>query len=766
MWFRLLCMWCWACLSMYTQASSHSVSVDYAYLYSESEKSIADIQLIDADQWRVVDGFGNHGFKSGEYWLRATFSNRQNQAHKFIFRFEYALHDEVDFYQVDLTSKAIKIKQQGDTRNQSDHDVMDKHAAIRVALNPLQQKTFYIRVASKNALVLSTDVLSELEHQRSVHYETIFSSLIYGVLLVMALYNFGLATRLKDKAYYSYVLYVLTFTAFVLAVSGDGYFYFWCDSPVFNQFFLPAISGFLIIPSMLFPYYLLNMKQHAPRLAKMYMGFMLLALAFVLSIPFVGVAKAVIFVNGLSSVLSIIILSVGIYLTYKKVPLAGLYTFSWLMLLIGLSVLSFSSLGLIDSNLFTRNAGFLGGVVEAIILSLALAQRITQERKDKMLAISEAMQSRKLFQELFDQAPLGIMRYDLSGHLVAINPALVKMLEFNDQQEALDQFHVLDSFVSDYGDVSRELMAKGRVLDKQLSVNTANGHVLHCSVSLHFHQEGDAQFIEGFLIDISERIESEHVREFMEQERLTSMEHLIIGVAHEVNTPLGVNITSVSHIKEILSEVDGEMQDNSLTRKKFAGFVDDAQQLLEIVTHNLNKMSNLVRRFKMVSMGKVEKVSVNLKHQIEQSLFSHHLIEEDIAIKVNCDNQVNIISYPIAWNIIIEQLIENSIVHGFSSEQAHKQITINVTKDPDGLWHFDYMDNGKGLDEAVAEKAFNPFVTTKRSSIDHAGLGLYRIYNLVQRVFKGEVSIIKGDGFHLAISFEAKEDEQSIQKRA
>jgi len=752
---RLLCMLCWMLLSFNTLANSPVVVVDRAYTYSETAQTFSSIQSLKQDAWVEVARFTNHGFKNGEFWLRVVLENQSQDTQSVIYRFAYALHDEVDFYQVSLSGELKKTWLQGDMRDQSDHNVMDKHAAINITIPANSRQLLYIRVASKNALVLTADLFSKFEHEKNVHFEAIFSSMIYGVLLVMALYNLGLAISLMDKAYFSYVLYVLTFTTFVLTLSGDGYYYFWNNSPHFNQYLLPVISGLLIIPSLLFPYYLLNIKRNAPFIAKMYKGFMVVAMLFVFSIPIIGVANAVVLVNSLSSILSLIILSVGFYLTYKGVPLAGWYTFAWLILLLGLSVLSVSSLGFMDSNLLTRNAGLLGGVIEAIILSLVLAQRISQEKREKMLAVQESAQNKKLFQEIFNQAPVGIMRFNSSGELVTINPALVKMLGYDSVHQAMENYHVLDQLLTDYRDINRELIENGKVLDKQMSITTVNENILHCSVSLHLHQGANEQYVEAYLTDITERVENTNVKEFMEQERHTSMEHLVTGVAHEINTPLGVNITSVSHIKELLSEVSDDLKNNTLTKKKFAHFVDDAHQLLQIVTHNLNKMSNLVRRFKMVSMGKTDKISLNFKQQLEQSVFNHHLIEEDIQLEVKCDGQVYIETYPAAWDIIIEQLVENSVVHGFSDQQEDKTISIEVTSIGEHHWRFQYRDNGSGVDAAVLQKAFNPFITTKRSSSEHAGLGLYRIYNLVQRVLKGEVTLEQDKGFHLVLEFSA-----------
>lgn len=757
MFIRMLCIFCWVLLSSYTHAFPSSIQVDSAYLYADSPQSYSVVHQFDNDRWTVVEKFSNHGFKEGEYWLRVNIRNTSQDIENIIYRFDYPLHDEVDFYVFNQQGELVTESMQGDMRDRSQHQVMDKHAAIKLVLNGGESKQILMRVASMNALVLSSSIYSQYEHEQNVHFEAIFSSLIYGILLAMALYNLGLAISLKDKANFSYVLYVSTFTAFLLTLSGDGYYYFWNEWPNFNRYLLPALSGFLIIPSLLFPYCLLKMEENVPVLAKLYKGLMILAGLFVLSIPLLGVAKSVVIINSLSAVLSIVMLVIGMYLTYKKVPLAGLYTLAWVFLLIGLSVLSVSSLGLMESNLLSRNAGLIGGVIEAVILSLALAQRISQERREKLKAVEQAVVSRKHFQELFDLAPIGIVRFDLKGRLVAMNPNFVSMMGYQNEQHALSEFKMVHNVITDHEENRKHLMHNENLLDKEITFRTIDDKLIPCSVSLHMYKGEEAEYIEAYITDIRERVESQNIRDLMEQERLTSIEQLVTGVAHEINTPLGVNITSVSHIEEILSEVDTEMQNRTLTRQKFLGFVDDTQQLLQIVTHNLNKMSNIVRRFKLVSMGKASKVNVNLKHVIEKSIHSHLRIEEDINIEVYCGDNINIDTYPAAWNIIIEQLIENSIVHGFDRNQHDKNIEIRVTPLESGSWRFDYQDNGRGLDEHVFEKAFKPFVTTKRSSVEHAGLGLYRIYNLVHRALKGDVSVSKGEGFHLAITFDARQ---------
>lgn len=742
-------------LAVNTYASPATIAFDYAYLYSETPQTFSYIQSQTQIPWQHVDEFPSHGFRDGEYWLRVHLENTSHASVKKVIRFNYPSHDEVDVYELDRNQQMIASWQTGDMRPSSARVLTDKHSGITVTLKPNEIKWVYARVSSVNALVLSLSVMSEQEHQTSVQIQGVLSGLIYGVLLVMALYNFCLAVSMRDKAYYVYVLYVMTFLGFILTLTGDGYYYLWTESPQFNRVLLPVVSGFLIIPSLFFPFYLLNVQKHAPNTVWFFWLAATIAALYLIAIPIMGIASAIVAVNTLSIIFSVAMLGLGIYLSVQKIPLARLYTFAWFILLSGLAVLSLASLGVVENNLVTRNAGLLGGVIEVIILSLALARRISQERNDKMQAVNEAMRNRKLFQELFDQAPIGIVRFNLKGTLVTMNPMLTRMMGFESQEQALSHVDMLKDVITDHKEVKNQLLAQQKVLDKEMQLKNAQGEKITCSVSLHFYEESGSQYIEAYVTDIRERIEAQSIRDYMEQERLASMEQLVTGVAHEINTPLGVNITSVSHIKEILDEVDNHMQHRSLTRDMFNQFIQDSHQLLEMVTHNLDKISNLVRRFKLVSVTPADKISMNFKQHLELSLHSHLFIGHNVNIDLNCMDDLSIESYPAAWNIIMEQLLENSMVHGFSAEQIQKKICINVTQLNNEEVCFDYKDNGQGVVPEIAKRVFDPFVTTKRSSNDHAGLGLYRVYNLVHRVFDGDISLQESQGFHLRIIFKA-----------
>lgn len=744
-----------------------TLSVDYAYLYSDEALALSDVLLKSPEQWTQVDRLKNYGFVTGEFWIhiKAQQSELSSDAH--FFRFLHPVLDEVDIYIMTEEQEIIRTLQLGDTVKNIQRQVQEKKPGFKLMFDQHKSVDVYIRVSGINAMLLTMEVLTEHEHDKAVQEEVIVSGLVYGVLLVMMLYNLGLAITIRDKAYYFYVMYVGFYIVFVLGLTGDGGYYVWPDHTEFNHVSIPLFSGLLIIPSLLFPYYLLDFKQHAKKLIPVSKTLLLITVLYLVCMPVVGLNVSMVFINVFSVIASFFMLGVGIYLSIKKVPIALIYTFAWFSLLLGLAVLPISSLGLIESTFFTRYANMFGGVVEAILLSLALAQRIRLQRIEHLNTVEQTLQlkeevleNKKSFQDLFDNAPIGMFRVAGKGGLISVNRFLAELMGFDSPNQALELGSDLRKLFSNGYELEQKAFDDQPVLDEESVLTTADGLVRTCSVTLRKFTQKEVNVIEGFITDISERKQAQEIHDLMEKERMETMEQLVTGVAHEMNTPLGNNVTSVSHLTELLLEVDKQMEAGTLNKTFFKGFVQDSQVLMELMSSNLAKMSRLIQRFKLVSVNQmdVEKTSFHFKHYVEYIL-ENYLFQSDLGdqyrevkVKIFTDGSEQLYSYPAAWSIIFGQLFENSMIHGFKSEQAEKLIEIHLFKQED-VWQCTYQDNGQGMASDVASRIFDPFVTSKRGSANNSGLGMYRVYNIVSQVLKGEVKAENDGGFKATIKF-------------
>ncbi|TFW20775.1 GAF domain-containing protein [Massilia arenosa] len=257
-----------------------------------------------------------------------------------------------------------------------------------------------------------------------------------------------------------------------------------------------------------------------------------------------------------------------------------------------------------------------------------------------------------------------------------------------------------------------------------------------------------------------EEAQSEMVR----QEKLASLGRLVAGVAHEINTPLGICVTATSHLVQELKLTREELANGEMTEDSLGQFFDIVDQSLRIMTTNTQRAAALVRSFKQVAVDQSsdEIRSFNLRTYLDEVLLSLQpkLKGRPVKVEVDCPKEVRMESHAGAVSQIVTNMVVNSLVHGFEHEQAGK-IRISAHLDDEDHVVFDYSDDGVGMDEDTLAKLFDPFFTTKRGT-GGSGLGAHILYNLVTGALGGTVRVVSspGLGLHYHLRFPRNRREQ------
>lgn len=230
--------------------------------------------------------------------------------------------------------------------------------------------------------------------------------------------------------------------------------------------------------------------------------------------------------------------------------------------------------------------------------------------------------------------------------------------------------------------------------------------------------------------------------QLIESERMASLGGLVAGIAHDVNTPLGVSITATSFLQERLSKLETSYKDKSLTGNTMSAFILDAQQTTTLLTSNLNRASDLISSFKQVAVDQTSEAirEVNVSKylaEVVQSL-APNFKKTQHTINIQCPNDITIDCAPGVLAQIFTNMIMNSLIHGFESVTTGA-ITINISQQENELV-IDYSDNGKGLDNENLTKHFDAFFTTRRDK-GGSGLGTHIMYNLVTQTLKGKIQV-------------------------
>jgi C4-dicarboxylate-specific signal transduction histidine kinase len=232
--------------------------------------------------------------------------------------------------------------------------------------------------------------------------------------------------------------------------------------------------------------------------------------------------------------------------------------------------------------------------------------------------------------------------------------------------------------------------------------------------------------------------------QLVESEKIASLGVLVAGVAHEINTPIGIGVTGISHFELISKELMKKYNDNNLSEEEFKEFIKVSNELASSVTTNLRRAADIIRSFKKVAVDRAseEKREFNVKEYLEEILISLRNITKKTKHQyiIDCPKKLVINSYPGLFSQVITNFIMNSIIHAFKDNEAGK-IEIKINQENSEL-NIQYKDNGCGISEENTKKIFNPFFTTNRKN-GGSGLG---VHNIIISQLKGTIKVESENG--------------------
>lgn len=231
--------------------------------------------------------------------------------------------------------------------------------------------------------------------------------------------------------------------------------------------------------------------------------------------------------------------------------------------------------------------------------------------------------------------------------------------------------------------------------------------------------------------------------QLIESEKMSALGNLVAGVAHEVNTPLGISITAASIFKNEIKSIKDMLDENRLSKAALVNFIDTIMEADEILMKNLDRAALLVKNFKKISVDQsseeLRDFELNTYIQEVVSTFTSELKHRPVELELQLDsNPIDMYSYPGAISQIVVNMLQNALIHAFDFEQEGKIIL--ETHQDDNNATIIFTDNGKGIDSAVVDKIFEPFITTKRNE-GGTGLGLNITYNLITQHLNGTIHL-------------------------
>jgi len=230
--------------------------------------------------------------------------------------------------------------------------------------------------------------------------------------------------------------------------------------------------------------------------------------------------------------------------------------------------------------------------------------------------------------------------------------------------------------------------------------------------------------------------------QLVQREKMASLGELVAGVAHEVNTPIGVSITAVSYLESELELLQKNYQEGLLTENKFKEFIGNVHESVEITQINLKRAATLINSFKHVAVDQANSKprTIFLKSHVGEVISSlqHQFKRTQYQILVDCPEELACTCDAGALSHVISHLVANSLLHGFEGLDTGC-ISIVISLEGENI-KLDYRDDGVGMTEERVKKVFDPFFTTKRGQ-GACGLGAHIVYNQVNQNLGGQVKV-------------------------
>ena len=245
-------------------------------------------------------------------------------------------------------------------------------------------------------------------------------------------------------------------------------------------------------------------------------------------------------------------------------------------------------------------------------------------------------------------------------------------------------------------------------------------------------------------------------RQLVEAEKMASLGALVAGVAHEINTPIGVAVTAASFLREETRRLQRAQQEKTMTASMLEQFEAQIIQGAEMILANLERGIQIVRSFKQVAVDTASEAprEIEIGEYFDEILRALHprLRKTRHEVEVQVPEPIRVSTHPVAIYQIVNNLVINSLVHAFDAIERGR-MQLRATREGDDIV-IDYRDNGCGMRADVRERVFEPFFTTKRGQ-GGSGLGMHIVFNLVTQLLRGTIACESepGQGARFVIRF-------------
>ncbi|WP_448564858.1 ATP-binding protein [Thalassotalea ganghwensis] len=276
------------------------------------------------------------------------------------------------------------------------------------------------------------------------------------------------------------------------------------------------------------------------------------------------------------------------------------------------------------------------------------------------------------------------------------------------------------------------------------SIRLLGVDLMEANERLYQHQQELEAQVQDRTKELQQSIKllTEAKNELVEVEKMASLGRLVAGIAHEINTPIGIAVTAGTSMKDYSDEIEALLEQGQLSRKQLFEHLKRNADTFELLNANLIRAANLIADFKEVAVLNegLRRCKFELGQEIKNIFSQLQTEQEKLCYRVYCQCPDDLYVYQDQEVLtkILTNLYMNSLKHGFENK-PQGEISVSVTVDDDNQVELAYADNGTGIADEHVGHIFEPFYTTKRGR-GGTGLGMHIVFNLVTHSLNGQIS--------------------------
>ena len=354
----------------------------------------------DGGAFRPVSRLGpNFGFTRSAWWVRFTLSNPTAQDRRTVLREDYPLIDHLDLWR-EGRGGGWQRTSTGDRTVFGTREYAHRDFLFDLDVPAQSQRTFYLRAASGGPVDLSLALYDGHALFGTLSDEQFAYGAYYGGFLVLVLYNFFLFVIVRDRGIFYYLLYATSYGLYFAVHNGFAFQHLWPDSPTWGNQALLVLLSLSLVFGMQFTRTFLGTSAFLPKLDKLAValqGLAVLALAASFVAPYALLILPLALLTIVVTSLIIVMGSIGLVKGYRP---ARYFMVAWGLLLVGVMAYMLKVFGLLPHNMLTQNGFQVGSLLEMVLLSLALASRLRDLRRQSLTDTLTRLPNRRFFDEV------------------------------------------------------------------------------------------------------------------------------------------------------------------------------------------------------------------------------------------------------------------------------------------------------------------------------------------------------------------------------